>query len=268
MKRKIIGIAAAFFILLGAGLLIIPRVSNYIGVQIAHTTVNDFLNLKENIVEGDKPSNEPTPDMTKEARKSENLLDIPKNKDEVESNVVLYRVDIDRLLADSIAYNEMLKNNQQNLLIDELSYQSPSLNLWNYGIPNGVYGYVSASTIGMELPIYLGASDYNMAYGAAHLTYTSLPIGGKNTNAVLSGHSGFIGRIFFDYIRNLNQGDEVVIENYWDKLTYTVIDTKICKSYQSSDCYLSEGKDLLTMLTCISDGQGGFDRYYVICERE
>ena len=263
MKKKILLIFGILFLLVGAALIIVPQISNQVGIQIAHDTVNDFLNLKDNIVDGTKPTEEETR-LTEETNTDDTF---PDDNPATENETVLYRVDIDRLFEDSVAYNEMLKTNQQNLLIDELSYQNPSLNLWNYGIPNGVYGYVAAPSIGMELPIYLGASDYNMAYGAAHLTYTSLPIGGENTNAVLSGHTGFIGRIFFDYIRNLNIGDEVLIENYWDKLTYRVVDTQIYKNYQSSACYLSEGKDLLTMLTCISDGQGGFDRYYVICER-
>lgn len=259
MKKKILLALGSLFILVGAALIIVPQISNQIGIQIAHNTVNDFINLKENIVDGTKPK--PTEGTETDATFIE-------DNSATENETVLYRVDIDRLYADSKKYNEMLKLNQQNLLIDELSYQNPSLNLLDYGIPNGVYGYVSAPSIGMELPIYLGASEYNMAYGAAHMTYTSLPIGGKSTNSVLSGHTGYIGRIFFDYIRNLNIGDEVVIENYWNKLTYKVVDREIYKNYQSSACYLSEGKDLLTMLTCISDGQGGFDRYYVICERD
>ena len=95
-----------------------------------------------------------------------------------------------------------------------------------------VYGYVSAPSIGLELPIYLGGNDDNMALGAAHMTYTSLPIGGESTNCVLSGHSGYIGRIFFDYLPNLSIGDEIVVENYWDTLTYKVIDKQINKSYE------------------------------------
>ncbi len=254
MKRKILVCIAVFFLLLGAALLIVPRVSNYVGVQIAHHTVDEFINLKDNIVEGTRPTEQ------------EKESDGENSRSETKTKTVLYRVDIDRLYQDSVAYNEMLKTNQNHLLIDETSYLNPALNLSEYGVPNGVYGYVAAPSINMELPIYLGGNDYNMALGAAHLTYTSLPIGGKNTNSVLSGHTGYIGRIFFDYIRNLNVGDEVVIENYWSKLTYQVIDKKIYKNYQSSACYLTEGKDLLTMLTCVSDGQGGFDRYYVICE--
>lgn len=258
MKRKILGIVAFLLISLGFILVVFPIVSNYIGVQVAHTTVSDFKNNKTAVYGGEK-----TTDNSNEAESNSGNT----NEDsEHSNNKVNYKVDVDRLYKDSVAYNEMLKIKQYDLLHDE-NYRQPSLNLSEYGIPDGVYGYVAAPSIGMELPIYLGASDYNMSFGAAHMTYTSLPIGGKSTNTVLSGHTGYIGRIFFDYINNLEIGDEVVVENYWSKLTYTVKDKRIHKKYQSSDCYISDGKDLLTMLTCVSDGKGGFDRYYVICER-
>ena len=138
----------------------------------------------------------------------------------------------------------------------------------SYGITSGVYGYISAPSIGLELPIYLGGSDDNMALGAAHMTYTSLPIGGESTNCVLSGHSGYIGRIFFDYIPSLNIGDEITVENYWNTLTYKVIDKQIHKKDESTDCYITEDRDLLTLITCVSNGHGGFDRFYLICERK
>lgn len=168
---------------------------------------------------------------------------------------------------DSVAYNETLKQHQAELLVSEQAYQKPSLNLSSYGIENNVYGFVSSPSIGLELPIYLGGNDDNMALGAAHMTYTSLPIGGENTNCVISGHSGYIGRIFFDYLPNLNIGDEIVVENYWNTLTYKVVQKQINKSYESAACFISDGKDLLTLITCISDGHGGFDRFYVIAER-
>lgn len=76
------------------------------------------------------------------------------------------------------------------------TYSQAAVNLEDYGITDGIYGYVTAETINMRLPIYLGANSSNMSYGAAHMSATSLPIGGKNTNAVLAGHTGYIGRIF------------------------------------------------------------------------
>lgn len=147
------------------------------------------------------------------------------------------------------------------------TYSQAAVNLEDYGITDGIYGYVTAETINMRLPIYLGANSSNMSYGAAHMNATSLPIGGKNTNAVLAGHTGYIGRIFFDNLRNLKIGDRVSITNYWDTLNYKVVETKVNKPSESGDCYLQKDRDLLTMFTCISDGNGGFDRYYVICER-
>lgn len=258
MKRKILGIIAAFLVILGVVLVAFPPVSNNIGIQIAHSVVNEFKKNKSSVVDREKPT-EGSNDMDTDDNNNT-------DRNEYSNKKVTYKIDVDRLYKDSVAYNEMLKTKQYDLLYDE-NYRQPALNLSDYGIPDGVYGYVAAPSIGMELPIYLGASDYNMSFGAAHMTYTSLPIGGKSTNTVLSGHTGYIGRIFFDYINNLEIGDEVVVENYWSKLTYTVKDKRIHKKYQSSDCYISDGKDLLTMLTCVSDGKGGFDRYYVICER-
>ena len=129
------------------------------------------------------------------------------------------------------------------MLINETSYRQASLNLYEYGVPNNIYGYISASSIGMELPIYLGATDDNMAFGAAHLTYTSLPIGGESTNCVLAAHTGYIGKVFFDDIRYLQIGDVVTITNYWDKLNYKVTDKKNYKKYESSNCYITDKKD-------------------------
>ena len=159
-----------------------------------------------------------------------------------------------------------LEKNQYDMLRDD-TYTQAAVNLEDYGISDGIYGYVAAKTINMRLPIYLGANSVNMSYGAAHMSATSLPIGGKNTNTVLAGHTGYIGRIFFDNLRNLKIGDKVSITNYWDTLDYKVVETKVNKPNESGDCYLQKGRDLLTMFTCISDGNGGFDRYYVICER-
>ena len=62
------------------------------------------------------------------------------------------------VITDIIAYNEKLKTHQYDLLINEHSYQQASLNLYDYGVPNNIYGYISAASIEMELPIYLGAT--------------------------------------------------------------------------------------------------------------
>ena len=277
MKRKLFMGIAAVLLISGLMMLIAPRISNRVGEQIAHTTIEDFKTLKSKATSDEatekKESSEDSLSYTNPAEDSSRSDHDPdwQNEDEesvIENGELVTKVDFDRLYSDSVAYNENLKTHQNELLVDEQSYQSSSLDLRRYGITSGVYGYISAPTIGLELPIYLGGNDDNMALGAAHMTYTSLPIGGESTNCVLSCHSGYIGRIFFDYIPSLSIGDEITVENYWDTLTYKVIDKQIHKKDESADCYITEGRDLLTLITCVSNGRGGFDRFYLICERK
>jgi sortase A len=262
MRRRVVTIFSILLIIVGISTMLFPFVSNTIGTQIANYEIECFDEMLENIVD----------DETYQEALSNGEIDsesypIDENGKRLSNTPLIFKPDLDRLYADSISYNENLKSNQGSLLVDETSYESPAINLNDYGIYTGIYGYVTINSINMRLPIYLGANDTNMSYGAAHLSYTSLPLGGKSTNAVLAGHTGYIGRIFFDNLRNLNTGDEVELTNYWYTINYKVIDTKVCKPSQSQDIFISDGSDLLTMITCISDGAGGFNRYYVICER-
>ena len=262
--RKIVTGVAVLMLVAGIGLFMFPIVSNFIGTQIANSETEKFNSQIESIVDDG---------LTYEDAHEQGKVDdegylIDEKGNRKSENPVVFRLDLDRLYKDSAEYNEKLKTNQSSLLIDSYSYVQPSLDLKSYGIADGIYGYVSAESINMKLPIYLGANDATMSYGAAHMTYTSLPLGGKNTNTVLAGHTGYIGRIFFDNLRNLQIGDEIKLRNYWDTLTYKVVETKICKPDQSQDIFIKKDRDMLTMITCISNNSGGFDRYYVICERK
>lgn len=260
--RKILTVVSIVMLIVGVGLLMFPPVSNFIGTQISNSETDKFDKQVENIIE-DKSFEEAVEDGTVD---SEGYL-IDETGNRKSETPVVFRPDLDRLYKDSVEYNEGLINNQSSLLVDDYSYTQPSLDLNSYGISDGIYGYVSAPSIDMRLPIFLGANNTNMSYGAAHLTYTSLPVGGSNTNTVLAGHTGYVGRIFFDNLRNLKIGDEIKLRNYWDNLTYRVIETKVCKPNDSQDIFIKKDRDILIMITCISDNNGGFDRYYVICER-
>lgn len=262
MIRKIISLLAVVFLMVGISLLIVPQISNHINKQKVISIIEEFEKTKQqnslSIEEKESNANKNTRPTISNKNSLTEKKTVPAN------NSSDYHIDFQRLYRDSVLYNEKLKTNQYDLLINEDSYQQASLNLQDYGILNSVYGYVSAPTIDLKLPIYLGGNDDNMALGAAHMTYTSLPIGGQSTNCVLAAHTGYIGMIFFDYIRNLQIGDTVEITNFWGKLSYKVIDKQIFEKYESSNCYIAEGKDLLTMITCANSGA---NRYYVICER-
>lgn len=131
------------------------------------------------------------------------------------------------LWADMTAYNETIFAQGQSGLSCKLDYQQPSFRLADYGLKEEIFGVIDIPAMELTMPIYLGATNQHMADGAAHLSQTSLPIGGANTNAVIAGHRGYNGASYFRYIDKLTIGDTVTVTNLWEKLTYRVAEIKI-----------------------------------------
>ena len=165
------------------------------------------------------------------------------------------------------AYNRQIWEEKQAGLCDPWSYQQPSFSLGDYGLDSEVFGVISIPELDLELPLYLGATYQHMADGAAHLSQTSIPIGGMNTNSVIAGHRGWYGASCFRYITELEPGDEVIVTNLWGTLTYRVADTQIIRPHEADQILIQEGRDLITLLTCHPYASGGKQRYLVICER-
>ena len=166
------------------------------------------------------------------------------------------------------AYNESIYAQGQTGLANSYAYEVPSFILKDYGLEDEIFGVISIPKLGLEMPIFLGASYQNMADGAAVLSQTSIPIGGKNTNAVIAGHRGWGGASYFRYITDLEVGDEVIITNLWESMTYTVSGVRIIDPSSVDDILIREGKDMITLLTCHPYASGGKQRYLVFCERK
>lgn len=171
------------------------------------------------------------------------------------------------LWEDMTAYNADIFTHGQAGLTCAYDYQVPSFWLRDYGLDSEVFGVISIPKLDLEMPIFLGATDANMAFGAAVLSQTSLPIGGENTNSVIAGHRGYNGASYFRYIPDLQIGDEVIITNLWETLTYRVTENKIIAPNEVNEILIQEGKDVLTLLTCHPYASGGKQRYLVYCER-
>ena len=88
-----------------------------------------------------------------------------------------------------------------------------------------------------------------------------------NTNCVIAGHRGFNGAIYFRNVPKLKIGDEVIITNLWETMTYTVTETQIILPNEVDQILIQEGRDMITLLTCHPYASGGRQRYLVICER-
>lgn len=164
-------------------------------------------------------------------------------------------------------YNKRLfENRQDGLSSREATEEAPFL-LQPYGLPDEVFGVIRIPAMDVEMPVYLGASEENMANGAAVLSQTSIPIGGSSTNAVIAGHRGYSGYKYFMDIEMLHAGDKVYLTNLWEELVYEVREIRIVYPDDVEAILIQPGRDLLTLMTCHPYASGGKYRYLVYCER-
>lgn len=118
----------------------------------------------------------------------------------------------------------------------------------------GIMGYVTIDKIKVELPVYHGVDDNVLQIAAGHLPGSSLPIGGKGTHAVLSGHRGLPSARLFTDLDKLEEGDIFRITVMSDVLTYQIDQIKTVKPYEIEDLKIDPNKDLCTLFTCTPYG--------------
>ena len=171
------------------------------------------------------------------------------------------------LWEDMVQYNQSIAAQGQSGLSCAYDYQKVSFRLADYGLPDEIFGVLSIPAIDLEMPIYLGATEKHMADGAAHLSQTSLPIGGMDTNCVIAGHRGYSGASYFRYLDQLHIGDRVSVTNLWETLNYRVCEIHIIDPSDVEEILIQPGRELLTLLTCHPYASGGRQRYVVYCER-
>ena len=161
--------------------------------------------------------------------------------------------------------NERLFAEGQSGLVDAFSYERPAVDLSRYGIKDNCIGFISLPFIKIELPIYLGANTENMLKGAVHMTETSYPIGGENTNSVIAAHRGRSVRQFRE-IDKIRIGDLITITNFRETLVYRACEIKIIYPDDIQEIQIKSGRDLITLISCHPLGNN-YQRYVVYCER-
>ena len=103
-------------------------------------------------------------------------------------------------------YNNHIFASKQAGLVDAWSFTE---NPFGFALEDDLFGCIAVPAMDVELPLYLGASEPNMAKGAVVLGQTSVPIGGTNTNAVIAAHRGYHGAPYFRESERLSIGDSV-----------------------------------------------------------
>ena len=197
-------------------------------------------------------------------------IDRVREKNDVSEEVEESEVDPDltglpETYNDMVAYNEdLIKNGQE--LIDVWSYAETPVTI--SGIKEGeAVGYIEIPDMDVTLPLYIGASEYNMSLGAAVMSETSMPVGGDSTNSVIVGHRGYSGAPYFREIERLSVGSLVHINTLWDEMVYRACEIKIIDPHDLDSILIQPGKDMVTLLTCHPYMSHGKQRYVVFCER-
>ena len=118
----------------------------------------------------------------------------------------------------------------------------------------GVIGTVRVPKVSIKLPIYHGTSSAALASGAGHLYGTSLPVGGKSTHAVITGHRGLVEAAMFTRLDEVNKGDFFYIEVMGKTLGYEVDRIDVIDPSDTAKLRVVKGEDRVTLMTCTPYG--------------
>ena len=155
------------------------------------------------------------------------------------------------------AYNRKL--NQTIVLTDPFDPSAIDMaddvyyDILNY-TDDGVMAYINIPKIDVNLPIYHGTDSEHMLKGVGHLVGTSFPVGGIDTHAVLSAHSGLSTAELFTNLADLKKDYLFYIHVLDDVLAYEVDKINVVKPNETNDLKIVPGQDYVTLVTCTPYG--------------
>lgn len=160
--------------------------------------------------------------------------------------------DYERMWAEADAYNEKLYESGHGLGLAEDEKKEYDSLLDVSG--TGIMGYIEIPKIDCSLPIYHGTDEGALQIAIGHLEGSSLPVGGKSTHCVLSGHRGLPSARLFTDLDQMEEGDIFILNILGRKLAYEVDQIRVVLPEEMSDLEIEEGKDLCTLVTCTPYG--------------
>ena len=204
-----------FILIIGVGLCIYSPVSSFISHKTMYDAVNTY---QQQMKQTDDTSSEEM--LNKARRYNEALYKMQKGG---------YTENVEILSKQS--YRSMLSINGSNVIAT-----------------------ISIPKINVDIPIRHGISEKVLQSGAGHIRQSSLPIGGKNTRAVISGHRGLPTAKLFTRLDEIKKGDMFFISVVDKTLAYKVskIETILPEDVESIKPV--EGEDLVTLVTCTPYG--------------
>jgi sortase A len=147
----------------------------------------------------------------------------------------------------AMLYNEKLRQNPYDIDLEEYFSQLDPAG-------NGTMGYVEIPCINTILPIVHSTEDSVLSNSVGHVEWSSLPVGGPNTHAVLSGHRGLPSARLFTDLDKMVVGDLFMMRVLDEVLTYEVDQILIVEPHETDALRIMEGEDFCTLVTCTPYG--------------
>lgn len=157
-----------------------------------------------------------------------------------------------RLLASADAYNRNLANTSSGLIREQKDDKNYDSQLKSASA--SMMGFIEIPKIKINVPIFHYSSDSVLEKGIGHIYGSSLPVGGKNTHSLLSGHRGMPSAKMFTDLDRIRTGDKFYIHSYGRNLAYQVCSIKTVLPDEVRDLKIEKDKDLVTLVTCTPYG--------------
>ena len=215
MRQKIIPILIILFVF---ALLSYPFISNYMFEKSAGSTIKSYEKQAKTYDQKQKEQ---------AFRKAEEY-----NKDLIKSVVQL---------TDPF---KVKKSNGETLIYNNI------LNIDH----SGVMGYLEIPCISVNLPIYHGTDAEILERGVGHLAASSIPVGGKSTHSVLTGHTGLSSAKLFTDLTEMKKEDLFFIHVLDRILAYKVDQISVVRPEDTRKLQIVKGKDYVTLVTCTPYG--------------
>ena len=213
MREKIISI---LIILFGFSLLSYPFLSNYLFEKSAGSTIKTY-------------------------QQSEKTYDQKKKEQEIQK---------------AERYNELLTRSTVELTDPFKAKKTDGETAAYNNILNldrsGIMGYLNVPCININLPIYHGTEAEILEKGVGHLAASSLPVGGKSTHSILTGHTGLSSAKLFTDLTEMKKGDYFFIHVLDKTLAYQVDQISIVLPEDTKKLQIINGKDYVTLVTYLT----------------
>ncbi len=169
-----------------------------------------------------------------------------------ESVAQLQKEDYDKILRSAKKYNKELGKTGIRWRMTEEQKKEYQQQLDIDG--TGVMGYIAVPRIHVRLPIYHGTEEGVLQTSIGHLEGSSLPVGGKNSHCLVSGHRGLPSAKLFSDLDKIREGDTWTMTVLNETVTYEADQIRIVEPDDLSEVQIVTGKDYCTLITCTPYG--------------